>query len=194
MAGVRQFDEDHVFDSALALFWKKGYADTTMQDLAAATGVQRGSLYNAYQDKETLFLRVFERYRTQFLEQVAIALDNPDLRAALMGFVDYLIFSMTKGQPSRGCLTTKTALGNDVFHEPIRHALQDMLDGYTRLLKQRLSQPDAAKSLAIPAEQAVELLITFTRGLVVIERVYKDRERLRASSEALLSVILKPQK
>ncbi|MCZ7153843.1 TetR/AcrR family transcriptional regulator, partial [Salmonella enterica] len=57
MAGVRQFDEGLALDKALALFWQKGYAATSMQELAAATGVQRGSLYNAYGDKETLFLR-----------------------------------------------------------------------------------------------------------------------------------------
>ncbi|HEY0297379.1 MAG TPA: TetR/AcrR family transcriptional regulator [Bordetella sp.] len=191
MAGVRQFNEDQVFDSALALFWDKGYTDTTMQDLAAATGVQRGSLYHAYQDKETLFLRVFERYRSRFLEQVETALASPDLYTALRGFIDLLITSMLTGQPTRGCLSTKTALSNDVFHEPIRHALQGILDGYSRLLRQRLARPDAAQGLALPAEQAIELILTFTRGLVVIERVYQDPERLRASSETLLSVLLK---
>lgn len=194
MAGVRQFNEDQVFDSALALFWEKGYTDTTMQDLAAATGVQRGSLYNAYQDKETLFLRVFERYRNQFLAQVEAALDAPDLRTALRQYIGFLITSMTTGHPTRGCLSSKTALSNDVFHDSIRHALQGMFDGYVRLLKQRLSRPDAAQKLALPADQAIELLLTFTRGLAIIERVYQDPERLRASAETLLSVILKPQK
>ena len=52
MAGVRQFDEQEVIAVALDVFWRKGLHDATMQDLAAATGVQRGSLYNAYGDKE----------------------------------------------------------------------------------------------------------------------------------------------
>ena len=38
-------------------FWRKGLHDATMQDLAAATGVLRGSLYHAYGDKEAIFLR-----------------------------------------------------------------------------------------------------------------------------------------
>jgi len=46
MAGIRQFDEEAMLEQALELFWQKGFANTTMQDLAAATGVQRGSLYN----------------------------------------------------------------------------------------------------------------------------------------------------
>jgi hypothetical protein len=52
MVGIRQFDEQQVIATALDVFWRKGLHDATMQDLAAATGVQRGSLYNAYGDKE----------------------------------------------------------------------------------------------------------------------------------------------
>src|ERR1043165_8878068 len=57
MVGARQFDEQEVIATALDVFWRKGLHDATMQDLAAATGVQRGSLYNAYGDKEAIFLR-----------------------------------------------------------------------------------------------------------------------------------------
>ena len=47
MAGVRQFNEDDAFAHALDVFWRKGFRATSMLDLAEATGVQRGSLYNA---------------------------------------------------------------------------------------------------------------------------------------------------
>ena len=57
MVGVRQFDEQEMIATALDVFWRKGLHDATMQDLAAATGVQRGSLYNAYGDKEAIFRR-----------------------------------------------------------------------------------------------------------------------------------------
>ena len=66
MVGARQFDEQEVIATALDVFWRKGLHDATMQDLAAATGVQRGSLYNAYGDKETIFLRAFDEYTEQF--------------------------------------------------------------------------------------------------------------------------------
>src|SRR6266404_1211750 len=68
MVGARQFDEQEVIAIALDVFWRKGLHDATMQDLAAATGVQRGSLYNAYGDKESIFLRAFDQYALQFLD------------------------------------------------------------------------------------------------------------------------------
>ena len=51
MVGTRQFDEDALLEAALRAFWQNGFVATSMIDVAEATGVQRGSLYNAYGDK-----------------------------------------------------------------------------------------------------------------------------------------------
>ena len=110
MVGVRQFDEQEVIALALDVFWRKGLHDATMQDLAAATGVQRGSLYNAYGDKEAIFLRAFDQYAGEFLDTAAKALAEGDTAARLRNFFDVIIVNMTSGSPSRGCLTTRTAL------------------------------------------------------------------------------------
>jgi AcrR family transcriptional regulator len=189
MAGVRQFNEDKAFEKALALFWEKGFEQTTMQELAAVTGVQRGSLYNAYQGKETFFLRVFDVYRERFLEQIRLSLDKPVLRDALSHFFDYIIDSMMTGTPTRGCLSTKIALGGDVIDEPIRMALQGMLNGLEAILAARFTHAEKEAGLMIAPEQAARLVVTFTRGLVVIERVYQDKARLRATADMLLALL-----
>ena len=110
MVGARQFDEQEVIAIALDVFWRKGLHDATMQDLAAATGVQRGSLYNAYGDKEEIFLRAFDQYAAQFLEVAANALAGGDVVTRLKNFLDAIVVNMTSGSPARGCLTTRTAL------------------------------------------------------------------------------------
>ena len=95
MAKVRQFDEEHAFVQALDVFWQKGFRATSMLDLAEATGVQRGSLYNAYGDKEEIFMRVFERYTAEFLAGARHALDKPDVRDALTAFFTFAIRSIS---------------------------------------------------------------------------------------------------
>jgi len=62
---------------------QNGFAATSMIDVAEVTGVQRGSLYNAYGDKERLFLLAYERYSSQFLDSVRLALSEPDPVVAL---------------------------------------------------------------------------------------------------------------
>src|SRR5262245_20280006 len=99
MAGVRQFDEQEVIGVALDVFWRRGLHAATMQDLAAATGVQRGSLYNAYGDKEAIFLRAFDRYAESFLETADRALAEGDAAARLRNFFNLIIVNMTSGSP-----------------------------------------------------------------------------------------------
>src|SRR4051794_24281368 len=109
MVGVRQFDDEYVLAQALEVFWRKGLRATSMLDLAEATGVQRGSLYNAYGSEEELFLQAFERYAGSFLEATRKALEHPEPSRALLSFFDTAIANMTSGSPPRGCLTTKAA-------------------------------------------------------------------------------------
>lgn len=194
MAGVRQFDEEAALEKALELFWQKGFADTSMQELAAVTGVQRGSLYNAYQGKEGFFLRVFELYFERNMDAARKVLAKPVLRDALRGFFDMVIASITLGTPSRGCMTTKSALSESPMEAPIRAALQRMLDGYEGLLRERMEQAGEKDRMALPAADAARLIIVFTRGIVVIERIYQDAARMRSAADMLMALLLGAEK
>ena len=59
----RQFDEDTVLERATEVFWRRGFAATSVDDLVHATGLGRGSLYGAFGNKEALFIRVVDHYR-----------------------------------------------------------------------------------------------------------------------------------
>lgn len=191
MAGVRQFDETDALEKALALFWQQGYASTTMQELAAATGVQRGSLYHAYRDKETVFLRAFDVYRERYVEQMRLALDKPDIKAGLRAFAEFAITSMTTGMPTRGCLSTKTAVGTEQLDDAMRAALRGLLDDIEAALYERCNRPDARVRLAVEPRQAARMMLTLTRGLVVIERVYQDERRMRSTATQLIDLLLR---
>lgn len=193
MAGVRQFDESQALDKALAVFWKKGYLNTTMQDLAAATGVQRGSLYHAYGDKDTLFLKVFDVYRERYVGRMREALDQPDLYKALHSFFGVAIKSMRTGMPTRGCLSTKTAVGVEDMDEPLRKAIRDVLDEIEAALHERFSREDSQSQMALEPRQAARLIVTMTRGLVVLERVYQQEKRLREMADTIIGMLL-PQR
>jgi TetR/AcrR family transcriptional repressor of nem operon len=192
MAGVRQFDEEQAFTEALAVFWRKGYRATSMLDLAEATGVQRGSLYNAYGDKEEIFIRVFERYTSAFIANARTALDKPDVREALTAFFNFAIRSIRQGTPARGCLSTKTALDLDAESPRVRAALQTMLDQLEAVVLDALSRPAADQQLAIPARHAATLIVTVTRGIAVMERVYADPKSLKQTAAALIDAVAPP--
>jgi AcrR family transcriptional regulator len=190
MAGVRQFDEGETLTRALEVFWRKGLHATSMQELAEATGVQRGSLYNAYGDKDTLFLMAYQRYAAGHLAELRATLASSDVRAALVAFFDVAVKRITSGDPSRGCLSTKTAIGAELDNAPVRQAVRDMLDGMQADLLAALSQDAARARLRVSPEQAADMMVTFTRGMAVMERVYGDPAALRTSAAALVAALV----
>ena len=190
MAGIRQFDENVALERALEVFWQKGYGPTSMQDLAAATGVQRGSLYHAYGDKESLFLHVFDRYKSKRLDEARAALQLPDVADALRTYFDVTINSMITGSPTRGCLTTKTATDTTAEADKIHEQLKSIVNSLEREIEIRLSTPEALSRLSLPPTEAARLLITLTRGIVVMERIFHDPAALRATVDAMIKVLL----
>jgi TetR/AcrR family transcriptional regulator, transcriptional repressor for nem operon len=63
MARPREFHREEALERAIGVFWAKGYASTSTDDLLTAMGIGRQSLYNAFQDKRALYLEALERYQ-----------------------------------------------------------------------------------------------------------------------------------
>ena len=202
MAGIKQFNEDEALERAMHVFWHRGYGATSMQELAQATGVLRGSLYNAYGDKQSIFLLAFARYQRRYLDAVREHMRQTDPVAALRAYFAYVIKSMSELAPAleagatprtRGCLTTKIATDETAMDEPVRNALRGMLEGLAQVLEERLSAPDAAARLPLSPSDAARLLVTFTRGNVVMERIYHGPQQLQATADSLIQLLFPSQ-
>src|ERR1700740_628251 len=59
----RAYQPEIALGKALDLFRKDGFAATSLDDLSAATGMNRPSLYGAFGDKRELYLKSYQRYR-----------------------------------------------------------------------------------------------------------------------------------
>ena len=62
MGRRKTFSREEVLEKAMPLFWKHGFADTSLQDLEQATGVNKSGLYSEFRDKEDLFLACLRHY------------------------------------------------------------------------------------------------------------------------------------
>ena len=89
----RSFDTEAAVERAMGVFWSRGYHATALPDLLRATKLSRGSLYAAFGDKHSLFLRALDRHVADALTRMDIELDPlrepvEGLRADLAGYVD----------------------------------------------------------------------------------------------------------
>ncbi|GAA5043531.1 TetR/AcrR family transcriptional regulator [Streptomyces similanensis] len=117
MAGKKQFDMDTVLDAAMIQFWRAGYADTSLDDLSRATGLNRSSIYSSLGDKDTLFLRCLDLYATRYGEKydAALACAASDPVAAVRAFFDVTLKRIADPDTPDGCLVAQSAMAIPVL-------------------------------------------------------------------------------
>ena len=62
MGRPKNFSREGVLEKAIPVFWKRGFSDTSVQDLERATGVNKSGLYAEFRDKEDLFVESLRYY------------------------------------------------------------------------------------------------------------------------------------
>ena len=124
MTRTKNFDETKALESAMLLFWKKGYSATSMKELEQVMGLKITSIYNAFGNKRALFEKALNYYLQHILIKFIEALDNADspenaLKAVLMEVI-HLHFN-----PSHpgGCLVVFSILENEQHDESSRNIL-----------------------------------------------------------------------
>jgi TetR/AcrR family transcriptional repressor of nem operon len=110
MARPKEFDVDAVLDRAADVFWRLGYEATSIQDLEDATGLGRGSLYNAFQDKQGLFLAALARYGQKYGSTLLSRLDDADVERGIRSMLEGILARMSDAAHPPGCLLTNTCL------------------------------------------------------------------------------------
>jgi AcrR family transcriptional regulator len=101
----REFDVDEALDQAMGVFWSKGYHAASIDDLCDAMQIGRPSLYSAFIDKETLFLKVVDRYASTLAAEPIDAFRRAStLNGAYTAFFEATLFLTVGHVPNRGCL------------------------------------------------------------------------------------------
>jgi TetR/AcrR family transcriptional repressor of nem operon len=171
------------------VFWSRGYHATALPDLLRATKLSRGSLYAAFGDKHSLFLRALDRYVADALTRMDIELDPrrepiDGLRAFLAGYVD-----RTSGAGGRrGCLLVATAM-ELAGHDPdVEGRIRSFFKAMEAKVAGAFSRANAAGELAIGVEpaSAARILVCFVEGLRVTGKTAPTRTTSQATADALL--------
>ena len=178
MVGTRKFNEEEVLDIAIDVFSKKGFNATTMLDLAKETGVQRGSLYNAYQNKNVLFFKAFSHYTDNFLIFIESELQNSDAKKAFTQLLKAVVERLCSDKEVKGCFSTRAIMEAAQKCPDIHICLTRFLDGLEAVMKKRLEQAIKDQQFIGDAQSTARYLVALTRGIAVIERVYNDEARM----------------
>jgi AcrR family transcriptional regulator len=120
----RAYDPDVALARAMDAFWRSGYAATSLDDLSAATGMNRPSLYAAFGDKEALYLKALARYRERSRARLREILDaDQSLRDCLTDLLGRIV-EVYSASGGRGCFSVSTAATEAATHPVVRVELQ----------------------------------------------------------------------
>ena len=192
MGRPRSFDDDAVVDKAMEVFWTNGYANTSPAQLAEATGVAKGSLYNAFTSKRELFDRALERYDDQVSQLAQELLARPGsthdcIVAALRFIVDADL-----AQPlPRGCLVGNTAVELAGHDREIARTIRGMQDHQIAALTARIQQGqmDGDVGSDVDAGAVAAFLATTLAGLRVMAMTF-DAPTLYRVIDSATTVLL----
>ena len=193
VARPREFDEYKVLRAARQQFWSTGYAGTTMDAIAAVTGLGKGSLYGAFGDKRQLFLRVFDGYCTDIVNAVGRRLDGPDDEAfeRLCAHVRAVAANTAADTARRGCLLAKgTAELSEHDTDVAARALRTF-----EILEEALAADIQAAQRhgdidpAADPHQLADLVLAVLRGIEALGKAGKDQATLHAIAETAIAVL-----
>jgi len=118
------FDRDAALETAMHVFWERGYEAASIADLTAAMGITPPSLYTAFGDKEKLFLEAIERYALGYGSISARALrEEPTARGAIERWLTESANELTEPCHPKGCMVVMAATNCSVAAERVQNAL-----------------------------------------------------------------------
>lgn len=181
MARPREFDEAAVLDAAIERFWQSGYEATSVRDLADEMNIAGASLYNAFGDKRSLYVRALNRYLDQtFRERIRRLEPSLPPREAIVAFLQEIVKRSLADKKRRGCMLVNSAIESAPHDAKFFDIVAIFLDEVERFFFRCVSngQKDGTITRAYSAEDLSRSLLGALLGIRVLARVRPERKLL----------------
>ncbi len=192
MARKKEFDQEEALAKAMMTFWRYGYEGTSMQNLVEAMGINRGSLYDTFGDKRSLFLAAISHYEKTVIKQMIASLKQDDAsKQTIVNLFRGLVQRITENNHFYGCLITNTAIElcphDAQTQSQIDTNFRNITNAFQQILQKAQAQGEIAKERDITS--IAQYLTSSLQGLQVIAKVNRDLETLNNIVNVILSVL-----
>ena len=171
----RSFDTDEVLERVRDTFWKYGYDGTSMDQLSAATGLHKPSLYGAFGDKKALYLAALDNYLAEVRAEFALAFAVPNLFDSLYRVSECSIDKFLRGREGdgTGCFMMSTAMPEAAKDPDISRVVRGSMESLERAFRLRFERAIAEGE--IPATVDPDVLT-----MILVANHYELSGRARA--------------
>lgn len=197
----RAYDPDVALAKATEIFWSQGFAGASLDDLAAATGMNRPSLYGAFGDKQALFKTALDAYMDRSRAAMTEAFrGGGSLREVLTRiYRTALGFYLSDDMGGRGCFLASAGLGQALIDDEVRGIVADGLHELDRAVEGLMQRRQARGELPADADAVAlgRVASMMMNALSVRARAGETREQLEATIPVMVGLIcgqkLEPQ-
>ncbi|MFE0450663.1 TetR/AcrR family transcriptional regulator [Streptomyces sp. NPDC058914] len=193
MARTKEFDPDAALQSALELFWRRGYEGTSMADLVEHLGIGRASLYATFGNKHDLYLKALDRYGETHQPPLVRELSQPGpaLPAVRSVVRRFAAEATDEERRSCGCFVTNTATELAPHDQAAARRVEVSWEHLETLLHSALARAQAQGEL--PQERdslaLARMLLVLLQGLRVVGKASTDPARVRDAAEQALRLL-----
>ena len=201
MARPRTFDRDHVLHAAERQFRESGYNGTSVDDISAATGLGRGSLYAAFDGKHGVLVQAMAGYFDRLGNVPAKVLAGPD-DGALERLHGYLLRAVhgvpladdvppASDRTAAACFAGKMALEIGASDAEVQRIAAECFSVLVMAVAEcvRGAQRNGDIDPDADAEDLAYLLLTLIRGTDVVGAYGHDPARLTQIAESAFALL-----
>lgn len=167
---------ERLIEAAIALFWEKGYANTSMSDLLGAAKVNSGSFYHFFSSKEDLLLAMLDRYLAMLhpalLAPAWEGIDDPIAR--IFGLLARYRVLILQTDCTYGCPIGRLALEIGPEQEEVHRRLAKNFDGWTAAVRGCLEQAGDRLPADIDRKRLSGFVLAVMEGGVMLSRSHRD--------------------
>jgi len=166
----REFDDEAALEAAMDAFWAKGYEATSMADLCACTGLHKGSLYQAFGDKHTLFMDALRHYAdTEFRETTSVITESQSPLENLRAVVNRIV---ADAAGEKGCMMINSMVELAPHDPAVKQALQGFAQQRMQAVTAMIAMAQESGELrvkAAPGKLARQLMMTLAGGAAMVK-------------------------
>lgn len=175
------------------LFWRKGYENTTMQDLLERMELSKSSLYQAFGSKQALFERCMTRYGDHMIGQLRAGLDDaPSGVAFIRQFLESVLDEARGVCEARGCLVLNTANEFALRDSHIAEAVTEGLGRFHDVLMAAVKRGQREGDISPDHDAATlaDYLVSSMSGLKTLSKAGTDETSMRGIIELVLKTLM----
>lgn len=193
MARPVEFVYEDVLTNAMEQFWSEGFEASSVQKLLDATGINRGTLYNSFGDKDTFFRSCLKHYNELIQKDLDASLNNEELTPwdAVQQYFRVSVLAAPAKRRTRGCLLVNSFCESINWDKELQKTVRGYYNGIRKAFLKRMKEADKSGELAsgVTPELAADLLMNTLNGLRVSSREGKAPKQMQAIVDTALRAL-----